>query len=291
MKHNKTVIIFSVIAVLLLLAVVFFYYKKDDSAQSPPSPIGMDVEPVSPLADQPASLPKEINITVSEPKVNDEVSLPLIVKGQARVFESTVNYRLKDADGSLLVENFTTALSPDMGQFGAFEISTVYPKPKGTKGTVEVFWYSPKDGAELDKVIIPVVFGEVETTNVKVFFGDRNIDPGTLNCDKAYSQDRRKPKTTGVAKAALEQLLAGPTINEGDKGIFTSINQGTKLKSLKIETGTALADFDEMLGLNVAGSCRVMAIRAEIEQTLKQFSTIKNVVISINGKSEDILQP
>ena len=290
MKHNKITLFFSITVVLLLLAVVFFYYKQDDQSQSSVLPTANEEQVPSPET-QPASPLKEVNITVSEPKANDEVGLPLIVRGQARVFESTVNYRLKDADGSLLVENFTTALSPDMGQFGAFEISTMYPKPKGISGTVEVFWYSPKDGEELDKVIVPVVFAEVETTNVKVFFGNRKMDPGSLNCDKVYPQDRRIPKTTGVAKAALEQLLAGPTIDEGDNGFFTSINQGTKLISLKIDNGTAFADFDEMLGVNVGGSCRVTAIRAEIEQTLKQFSTIKNVVISINGRSEDILQP
>jgi len=45
------------------------------------------------------------------------------------------------------------------------------------------------------------------------------------------------------------------------------------------------------LEFQVGGSCRVSAIRAEIIQTLKQFSTIKEVIISINNRTEDILQP
>jgi len=45
------------------------------------------------------------------------------------------------------------------------------------------------------------------------------------------------------------------------------------------------------LQYQVGGSCRVSAIRAQIIETLKQFSTVKNVVISINGRTEDILQP
>jgi len=53
----------------------------------------------------------------------------------------------------------------------------------------------------------------------------------------------------------------------------------------------AKADFDEQLEFQVGGSCRVSAIRAEITQTLKQFSTVKEVVISIDGRTEDILQP
>jgi len=35
----------------------------------------------------------------------------------------------------------------------------------------------------------------------------------------------------------------------------------------------------------------VTAIRAQITETLKQFPTVENVVISIDGRTEDILQP
>ncbi|MBU3925210.1 GerMN domain-containing protein, partial [Patescibacteria group bacterium] len=55
--------------------------------------------------------------------------------------------------------------------------------------------------------------------------------------------------------------------------------------------GIAKVDFDERLEFQAGGSCRVAAIRAEITETLKQFPTVNNVVISINGRTEDILQP
>jgi spore germination protein GerM len=35
----------------------------------------------------------------------------------------------------------------------------------------------------------------------------------------------------------------------------------------------------------------VMAIREQIEKTLLQFETIDDVVISINGETEEVLQP
>jgi spore germination protein GerM len=41
----------------------------------------------------------------------------------------------------------------------------------------------------------------------------------------------------------------------------------------------------------MGGSCRVTAIRAQITQTLEQFSTIKNVIISVNGSVDEALQP
>jgi len=60
---------------------------------------------------------------------------------------------------------------------------------------------------------------------------------------------------------------------------------------LTIENGVAKADFDPQLQFQVGGSCRVQAIRAEITQTLKQFPTVNEVFISVNGETELILQP
>ena len=94
-----------------------------------------------------------------------------------------------------------------------------------------------------------------------------------------------------VARAALEELLQGPTRQEILEGYFTSINPNVKIQKLTIENTVAKVDFDITLEKNVGGSCRVTAIRNQITQTLLQFNTVKSVVISINGRTEDILQP
>ena len=53
---------------------------------------------------------------------------------------------------------------------------------------------------------------------------------------------------------------------------------------------SAFANFNNELN-KAAGSCLVSAIRAQIENTLLQFEGINNVVISVEGKTEEILQP
>ena len=50
-------------------------------------------------------------------------------------------------------------------------------------------------------------------------------------------------------------------------------------------------DFDAQLEEGMGGSCRVSAVRAQITETLLQFSEARNVVISVDGRIEDILQP
>ena len=141
------------------------------------------------------------------------------------------------------------------------------------------------------EIKIPVILSPAGYTTIKVFFNNSKMDP-EASCNKVFSVERQIPKVEAVGAAALWQLLIGPTENEKKDGFFTSINPGVKLQSLEIDkNGAAHAEFDEQLEAGVGGSCRVSAIRAEITQTLLQFPTIKSVIISINGRTEDILQP
>ena len=85
--------------------------------------------------------------------------------------------------------------------------------------------------------------------------------------------------------------MKGPTVTEKAAGVFTSINDGVTVKALTIVKGVARVDFDKSLEREVGGSCRVSAIRSQIENTLKQFSSVSSVIISVDGNSQDVLQP
>ncbi len=102
---------------------------------------------------------------------------------------------------------------------------------------------------------------------------------------------RNIPYTTGVARASIEALLEGPTESELDSGLTTSIPEGTELISIEIENDTAKVNFTSHLQEGVAGSARVTSIREQIERTLLQFNEIEDVLIMVEGESEDILQP
>ena len=135
-----------------------------------------------------------------------------------------------------------------------------------------------------------LVFIPVPKTSLQIFFNNSKLDP-EYSCNKVFSVQRQVPKTTAVARAALQELFIGPTEAEKSAGFFTSINPGVKIQSLKVENGKAYVDFDSKIEEGVGGSCKVSAIRSQIIQTLKQFSSVQDVVISVNGRTEDILQP
>ncbi len=103
--------------------------------------------------------------------------------------------------------------------------------------------------------------------------------------------ERSVPLSERVEEAAIYDLLEGPSLDEENEGFSTAINPGTELNDFVLANGTALVDFNEVLEQGVAGSAWVMAIREQIEKTLLQFETIDEVIISINGRTEDILQP
>ncbi len=126
--------------------------------------------------------------------------------------------------------------------------------------------------------------------NLKVFFGNTIYDPEAVDCKKVFSVTRAVPQTLGVARMALEQLLLGPTDSEKKSGYITTLSSGVTVHNLSIENGLARVDFNESLN-NVGGSCQVSAIRAQIEQTLRQFPTVREVLISVNGNTEEALQP
>lgn len=127
---------------------------------------------------------------------------------------------------------------------------------------------------------------------VKIFLSDpRFVGEPYFDCSRTVAVERQVPKTQAVARAALTELLLGPTPEEKSSGLFTNINPGVKIQNLTIENGTARVDFDQQLEFQMGGSCRVAAVRAQITETLKQFPTVDNVIISVDGRSEDILQP
>ncbi|MEK7583549.1 MAG: Gmad2 immunoglobulin-like domain-containing protein [Patescibacteria group bacterium] len=229
------------------------------------------------------------NIRVFSPQPDDEVGLPLVIKGEARTFEAAFSYRIKNSKGTVLVEGHSmTTGTEDPPAYRPFDVTVNYPDPKTASGSVEVFEYSAKDGSEINKVIVPVRFKQdVPSSMTKVFFSK-----GTpANCSDVLAVIRRVPVTETPVRTTLDELLRGVYKAEADAGYQSNINSGTTIKSVNLKSGVLTIDFDKNLEAGVAGSCRVTAIRAQITQTAKQFSNVSSVVISVDGKSEGVLQP
>ena len=95
-------------------------------------------------------------ITVKEPALGDQITSPLMISGEASVFEATLVYRVVTAGGKVLAEGTTTA-SVGAPQKGTFKVEVTFEQPYyGEAGSVEVFERSPKDGTVSDIARVPV---------------------------------------------------------------------------------------------------------------------------------------
>lgn len=237
-------------------------------------------------------------IKINSPRPNQMIVSPLTIEGEARgywFFEASFPVKLLNEKGEVIAQTIAQAQGEWMTEnFAPFKAVLAFKSPAEGRGWLVLQKDNPSGLPENDDELkIPVFFGtggQAELIKVKVYFNNNKLDPD-VSCNKVFPVDREIAKTSAVARAALEELLKGSDGREKSQGFFTSINENVKINSLKIENNIAKVDFNGQLEFQVGGSCRVSAIRAQIEETLKQFPTVKSVIISVNGRTEDILQP
>ncbi len=231
-------------------------------------------------------------------KENDTIASPFKITGYVNGegwggFEGQVgSVSLYDINNNLLDIKPLTAVTDWMTSTVYFEANLEFVTNVPQQAWVIFKNENPSGDSARDKEVdIPVKLAPTgETMQVQAYFSNNNLDP-QITCKNVFPVVRVVPKTLAVARAALQELLEGPMPQEQADGYQTSINSGVQINSLVIENGVAMVDFNSELQQGVAGACKVTMIRSQIEKTLKQFPTVHTVIISINGSSQDILQP
>ncbi|MDP2855862.1 MAG: GerMN domain-containing protein [bacterium] len=237
-------------------------------------------------------------LTIISPKANEEIKSPVVIKGYVNGdgwsgFEALVGIvKVLGKNGELLASAPLAIQSDWMKLPAYFETTLDFVNSESGDAKIVFSNENPSGLPEKDKTfVLPVKFGKAqEIMEVNAYFLSSRLDP-EMTCNKSFPVVRKIAKTQTVGMAALQELLKGPTLEEQNNGYSTTINYGVKVQSLIIKDKTAYVDFDKTLEEAVGGSCRVAAIRSQISNTLKQFVTVEDVVISVNGRTEDILQP
>src|SRR5215207_1525511 len=98
------------------------------------------------------------NISVRHPRQNDIVDDPVEVAGVGTGFEGSLVARLRNAAGHEIARR--TFQAGGTGIWGNFFFRIDVPGvPDRPRGTLEVYENSPEDGSEINKRVIPIVFG------------------------------------------------------------------------------------------------------------------------------------
>lgn len=127
-------------------------------------------------------------------------------------------------------------------------------------------------------------------THVNVYFSNSKMG-SSEDCSKVFPLSRTVPNAETLGPGAIEALLKGVSPDEKGEGYFTSVNDKVLIQKFEIKDKVAYVDFSSRFNEGMGGSCRVQAIKSEIGTTLKNLSDIASVVISVNGKTEGILEP
>lgn len=94
--------------------------------------------------------------------------------------------------------------------------------------------------------------------------------------------------TPGVAAAAVNELLAGPTPAESAAGLATAVPTGTRLIGLDISGRIATVDLSGAFATG-GGSMSMVGRLAQVTFTLTQFPTVGGVVFRVDGRPVSVL--
>lgn len=200
---------------------------------------------------------------------------PVVVEGLARTFENNVVVRLRDAQGTLIHETFTTSAG-EMGQHNPYRAEVFVTRDPGGQVTVEVLEYSARDGAERSLTSRTIRY------NVEPLMAVLHLpEKSPTDCSRVHPIQRPMPKSIAMARLLVEALLREPSV---------PFPKGTTVNGIAIRGGVLSIDFNERLQ-NVGGSCAVQAIRAAVEKTLLELPSVDRVVITAQGSEKLALQP
>jgi len=219
-----------------------------------------------------------------------KLSNPFAFYGTTTAFENNISWRLLDANNNQISAGFTYVSSADIGLPGPFKVLAFFDQiPQTQTGKLQVFEASAKDGAHIHVAEAEVMF-PAATQKITVYFSNSQLDPDMLDCSKVYPVERMVLAGDGLS-IALHELLRGPLVTEQKAGYQTSLSPYITMPGISFTKSGMELDFAADLEYEVGGSCRVTAIRSQIENTAKKASGEQNVLITIDGRSEDILQP
>ncbi len=215
---------------------------------------------------------------------------PFIFYGTTTAFENNINWRLEDQNGITISERYATVASPDIGQPGPFNVTAFFDMiPATQNGKLHVFEVSARDGSEIHKATAEVSFTD-ETQKVTVYFGNSEKTPEGQECETVYPVERMVVSGDETA-IAVHELLKGPSLLEQKSNYYSSLPENVPDPTVSQENGSIQLDFTGALEYQVGGSCRVSHIYKQLLETVNNSVNDEEIIISIDGRIDDILQP
>jgi hypothetical protein len=125
-----------------------------------------------------------------------------------------------------------------------------------------------------------------QTLTLEVWFA--SVPGGGLSQESLFVTRRTLPQTKAVARAALTELLEGPTQEESAAGVYTAVPGGVEILGLTIEASNAIIDLSQAFEEGTGGSSAETMQLAQVVYTLTQFDTVDAVEFRIEGEPVEV---
>jgi hypothetical protein len=221
------------------------------------------------------------DIEVTAPEPTTELSSSFRVTGRARnLYEGTVIVEVRpDGPQDAPVITVPGTASGSGPEFADFSVEIPFEGLPGGRGAIVVKTDSGV-GDTPEATVVPVTFAPAPpsaTTELRVYVIDGRGDfvPAT----------RQVPRTEGVLRAALEQLLAGTTPEEEARGLRSPFDgdAGMLLGVTITEGRTAIVDLDARFPQAVDGDSGAEVL-ASLDHTVFQFPSVLRVAYHLDGQ-------
>lgn len=235
-------------------------------------------------------------VEVTEPAVLDTIRSPVRLRGRSTAFEANVEVVVLQ-DGSDVHIGRGWVMGGASGEMAPFEGSLELSTPSADAGAVILFTRSMENGHVWEAAVTRVRFADtsecgglpappmpsVDEIAVHVFYTCADDDDG-----RPIALVRVVPETSGVLRAALDQLLAGPTAAERDAGFTSWFSEETRgmVASVNLSSaGHAVVDFDDLRPVipNASASAGSQLLLDQLDATVLQFPTVRTVEYRIDG--------
>jgi LysM repeat protein len=120
------------------------------------------------------------------------------------------------------------------------------------------------------------------STSTKIYL--ISLNDGTIGCgDGAVPVTVQIEPTRAVLHATIQALLSQKSQYYGESGLYNALYQSSlSINSVNIVDGEARIALEGQVVLG--GTCDAPRVQAQLEQTARQFSTVKSVAITVNGQ-------
>lgn len=141
---------------------------------------------------------------------------------------------------------------------------------------------SPTSGPTAGPTSPPTASPAVETIIVRTY----GVLSGDVGVEGLVPTLQTIPTTDGVARAAMEQLLAGKLA----EGVSTAIPEGTRLLGVSIKDRVATVDLSAAFETG-GGSASSFYRLGQVVYTLTQFSSVGGVLFQVDGRTVTTFGP